>query len=66
MPLGGPDLLAANTHPAATLTPCRLSVITGGPDSPTASAIYVYASGDVLWAVKASDPALTDILTKLP
>jgi hypothetical protein len=41
-------------------------VLTPGPDGPSLDPIHAYASGDLLWLVSATEPLLSEILTKLP
>jgi hypothetical protein len=63
-----PFLEAGITTPvqaAATVGGKSVMTIADGSASPSAATIYVYASGDVLWAVKAVDPELTEVFTKL-
>jgi hypothetical protein len=66
-----PFLEASATTPVMAMTSVAgkpVLKITDGPDSPaaTADATYVYPKDDVIWAVKATDPTLTEILTALP
>ena len=66
-----PFLEASATDPVmamASVAGKAVLKITDGPDSPTATAgaVYIYPKDDVLWAIKATDPTLTEVLTALP
>jgi cyclophilin family peptidyl-prolyl cis-trans isomerase len=43
-----------------------VSVLTDGPDSPTANRYYVVDSGDTVFVVQGTEPYITDAIGKLP
>ena len=64
-----PLLLSNMSNPVqtpGTVAGKNVIKVTDGPDSPEATAIYLYAHDDTIWDVQATEPDLTEIFTNLP